>query len=504
VSSRRPASALGQLVALTRVRWSMIRSRRSRALVASVIVGGLGLVALTFVIANSAPKAYAADILILMPTLIAGFFVLSVVAAVAAGGGNELIPAEQLVAYPLSPRTQFLAGLLLTPINIAWSTQALLLVAAVGNVTVSLRSAIPPLIGFLLFILCATVSAQALAWLIVGIRQRRTGRRVTWALVAALVVGLFLLVRSGQLIGILDRSPASALVAALLSGTQVRWWAAVGLLMAVTIVVSYLGAHACTWALTRRADPTSQDESHSLQRRHGPLRPLREQIAVDRASVWRSAPLRRGALVLGLLPGVATALAGLEWASIALLPGLVAAGAGLLFGVNALSLDGSGSVWRATLPSDPDGLLLAKAVVMSEVALITVGMAVAGAALRAQGRPSAAAVAAIAASVTVAVTGVVTRCLRWSVTRPHRAELRAARDTPTPPGTMAAYSARLALRMTLTGGLFVIAAQASSMSVPVVLAVPFLIFSAHSLVGTLRRWRDEHRRAGVVVTVAYG
>jgi hypothetical protein len=197
-------------------------------------------------------------------------------------------------------------------------------------------------------------------------------------------------------------------------------------------------------------------------------------------------------------------LAGLDWASIALLPGLVAAGAGLLFGVNALSLDGSGSVWRATLPSDPDGLLLAKAVVIAEVALITVGMAVAGAALRAGGRPSATAVAAIAASAAVAVTGVVTRCLRWSVTRPHRAELRAARDTPAPPGTMAAYSARLALRMTLTGGLFVVAAQASSVSVPVVLAVPFLIFSAYSLVGTLRRWRDEHRRAAVIVTVAYG
>ena len=504
MTGRRPASALGQLIALVRLRWAMIRSRRRRVLLTGVLAVALGLVALSFVAANQAPKTYAADILLLMPTLVAGFFVLSVMAAVAAGGGTELAPAEQLVAYPVSPRTQFLAGLLLTPINIAWSAQAVVLIAAVGNVTLNLRSALLTLTGFLAYILCATVSAQALAWWIIGIRQRRIGRRVSWVISAGLVVGLVLLVRSGRLVGLLDQSPVSELVISLLSAPAARWWHGVALLLAMTVVAGYLGAHACTWALTRRADPTSQDESHSFQRRHGPLRPLREQIAVDRASVWRSAPLRRGALVLGLLPGLATALAGLDWASIALLPGLVAAGAGLLFGVNALSLDGSGSVWRATLPSDPDGLLLAKAVVIAEVAVVTVAMAVGGAALRADGRPAATAIAAITASAAVAVTGVVTRCLRWSVTRPHRAELRAARDTPAPPGTMAAYSARLALRMTLTGGLFVVAAQASSVSVPVVLAVPFLIFAAYSLVGTLRRWRDEHRRAGVIVTVAYG
>jgi hypothetical protein len=503
ISSMLP-SAFEQLTALARLRWAMVRGPRRRAAVLGVLASGLALSLGAFVVANNAPRTYATDILILMPTLIFGFFVLSVMAAVAAGGGNELIPADQLVSYPMSARTQFLAGLLLTPINIAWSMQALLLVAAVGNLLPDLRTAAPALVGFLLYIACATVAAQALGWVIIGVRQRRSGRRLTWGMAAVLLAGLFFLVRSGRLVEVLDRSPAPALVIALLSAGQARWWITVGLLVSVTVVAGFLGFHACTWALTRRADPTSQDESHSFRRRHGPLRPLREQIAVDRASVWRSAPLRRGALVLGILPGLATALAGLDWASIALLPGLVAAGAGLLFGVNALSLDGSGSVWRATLPSDPDGLLLAKAVVMAEVALITVGMAVAGAALRADGPPSAAAVTAIGASAAVAIAAVVTRGLRWSVTRPHRAELRGARDTPAPPGTMAAYSARLALRMTVTGGLFVIAAQASSVSVPVMLAVPFLIFSARSLVGTLRRWRDAEQRARVIVTVAYG
>ena len=54
---------------------------------------------------------------------------LAVLAPLVAGGGNELFPTEQLAAYPITARTQYLASLVLTPLNLAWTTQ---LVALVG------------------------------------------------------------------------------------------------------------------------------------------------------------------------------------------------------------------------------------------------------------------------------------------------------------------------------------------------------------------------------------
>jgi hypothetical protein len=46
-------------------------------------------------------------------------------------------------------------------------------------------------------------------------------------------------------------------------------------------------------------------------------------LAIDRASVWRSPPLRRGLLVLAVLPVTAAVIASLPWSSIALLPPLL-------------------------------------------------------------------------------------------------------------------------------------------------------------------------------------
>ena len=50
------------------------------------------------------------------------------------------------------------------------------------------------------------------------------------------------------------------------------------------------------------------------------------------------------------MPG-AVALAGdLEWWMLTVLPGLVASGGALLFGVNTWCLDGRGALWRDSLP----------------------------------------------------------------------------------------------------------------------------------------------------------
>src|SRR5207244_1793777 len=119
--------------------------------------------------------------------------------------------------------------------------------------------------------------------------------------------------------------------------------------LGLCLVFARLGREACGWSL-RRTVPVGRPELAPVTRRASRRTPLAELVAVDRASVWRSSSLRRGAIVLAVLPGAVAMLAHPTWESLALLPGLVAAGAGLLFGVNAFCLDGAGAAWVATLP----------------------------------------------------------------------------------------------------------------------------------------------------------
>ena len=80
-------------------------------------------------------------------------------------------------------------------------------------------------------------------------------------------------------------------------------------------------------------------------------------LRIDRAAIWRSVPLRRGHDGARLMPG-AVALAGdLEWQMLTMLPGLVASGGALLFGVNTWCLDGRGALWRDSLPVSPRRLV---------------------------------------------------------------------------------------------------------------------------------------------------
>ena len=58
---------------------------------------------------------------------------LAVLAPLAAGGGNELFPADQLAAYPVSrAHASTAASLVLTPLNLAWTTQLVALLGADG------------------------------------------------------------------------------------------------------------------------------------------------------------------------------------------------------------------------------------------------------------------------------------------------------------------------------------------------------------------------------------
>ena len=91
--------------------------------------------------------------------------------------------------------------------------------------------------------------------------------------------------------------------------------------------------------------------------------------------------------------------------------------------------------------------------------------------------------------------------MRWSVRRPYTVDLRSARATPAPPLVMVGYSARLALSTTLTGMLFVAAAQVG-WGLAVALTLPFLLTSGYRLLRVAREWDVPEIHSRVIATVA--
>ena len=184
----------------------------------------------------------------------------------------------------------------------------------------------------------------------------------------------------------------------------------------------------------------------------GALSPVHTELtAVQRASVWRAPALRRGILVLAVLPGAAAAVAGLEWPTLSLLPTLTAAAAGLLFGVNAFGLDGGGATWLGSLPGWAGPVFWAKTQVVAETCLVASLLAVLGGALTAPTASTASEVMAVLAATAAGTCVVAAMVMRISVRHPHRAPLDGPRDAPAPPGSMAGYSLRLAVPCTIVG-----------------------------------------------------
>jgi len=249
-------------------------------------------------------------------------------------------------------------------------------------------------------------------------------------------------------------------------------------------------------------------EELRLESGRHPARPMPRSdfmmmLRIDRAAVWRSVPLRRGLMVLALIPG-AVALAGsVEWRMLTVLPGLVASGGALLFGVNTWCLDGRGALWRDSLPVSPRTAFASKSVVLLEVLLCSATVTLALAGLRA-GRPTAPEVTAVVCSMLVVSTQVVAAGMRWSIARPFSADLRSARATPAPPVLMAGYSAWLALGTTLTGLVFYGLAQLDGVRYAVVTAVLLLVWSGWRLERAAQRWDDPVVRSRVISVVAGG
>ena len=524
MSAARP----GQVRALFSLRWHMVRSRRvhiglallgvvSLVVILALVAGGAGfplgpvssssLRAGDLTAGASGPVNRTGEVAALLPSAMLAFLLFSVIAPVTAGGGAELIPESELVAYPIRVPALVRLSLLLTPLNIAWYFQIAILMAATSY---ALRSPIGPILplGVLVcFLAAATTIGQAVGWGLVGIRRTARGRLASWLTLGVLLTLGAWVIFTDRATALLDRAPTRIVLDAQLAATRQDLAAVpvVVVLLAAAVVGYLVSVRLAAWALRRPGDVGFDGPTSRPVRRREPARDeIRALRRVDRASVWRSAPLRRGLLVLAVLPVGAAVLANLPWSSIALLPPLVASGAALLFGVNALSLDGSGAIWVSTLPHDPALVLRSKARVVTEVVGGAVLLVLIGSSVRASDPPSLQSLLCVTGASVSCVAVVVTTCMRLSVKRPHRAELRSPRDTPAPPATMAVYSARLAGVTTLIGLVFSIATFGDLWQVPVLVTFSLLAWSAASWLKTIRLWADTTTRAVAVTTVASG
>lgn len=498
----------GQLRHLVALRIRMVRSPASRLGFGLLAVLPLVLTVLAVYVGQHAPQTKLINIALITPTLYLAFAVLTVLAPLAAGGGNELYPPDQLVAYPVRPATTFLASLLLAPLNLAWTTQVITLMGATSFLLgPGLVGLVCALLTCATFVVATTITGQMLAWGVVGVRAQRRGRVGIWVLAGLAGAIVLAVISTGRTLSVLDGSPTtSVLLIAFAGGNgQLGKWAFGTWLLVALAVFSYLaGTRVCGWALRRPGDGRAEHSSRNEVRRRPARTPLAELRRVDRASVWRSAALRRGLYILTLVPAAVALASRLDWRTLIFIPGLVAAGAGLLFGVNAFCLDATGAVWLSSLPHDPLLAFRSKALVLTEVCGGAVVVSVVTSSLRTRQGPTVVDAVALVAVAVAAVASVVATCMKLSVTQPHRADLRGSRDAPAPPGVMAVHSARLAVSTTFLAVFVGATTIVGEWWAPALAGTAVVLQAARSLVRTRRWWSDPFVRSRVVATVAAG
>ena len=496
--------AVGDVRHLVRFRVASLRHRRA--------VGGASVALLTLTAAAAVAPVWlpgagadnsdrAFDVLLLLPTALAGFLALAIVSATASGGGRELLARDPAAVLPVSPTTDHLGALLLAPLNIAWLLQAWMLLGSTAYAVGPRPLLVQAQLVLLLWLASATAVAQGFAW---GLEA---ARRVPHGIVGvrALLVGLFGAVLglqvAGQLVQTFDQVPTQWVVVAMIDADLLSAVTTALVLVVALVVAVVLGAVPVHFAAHRVPRDEVGVEAASYGARPGARSDLLALVRTDRASVWRAVPMRRGIVVLALGPALVAVLGDLPWSSLTVLPGLVASGGALLFGVNAWCLDGRGALWRESLPVGAAQVFAARALVLTEFLLVASLVTVALAATRA-GLPTAAEGAALGCTLVVVTLQVVAASMRWSAQRPYAVDFRSARATPAPPLAMVGYSARLAVSTTLTGLLFSGLSRLEDWPVPLLVAVPMLCWSAWRLLRARRRWLDPQQRAQVVTTVA--
>ncbi len=500
-----PPSSVRQVHALLALRWQMARAPGVRlALCLAAAIAGW-LVAAALRVAGSLGPVPLDAATQLAPEAYLGFLVLALAAPLSAGGGADVVPTGQLVAFPVRPAALFLGGLVLAPLNLVWFGQLLLLAAETSCLTLGGRTA-PGVVTTTAYVLLATVLGQALAWTVAGLRATRAGRRLVLGAAGALALAVGVVVERGLGPAALQHSPTRVVVRAVVAGgagDRDPWAAVTAGLLGLVALALLTGRRACGWALSRPTDATGAGTG-AVPRRPARRSALAELAAVDRASVWRAPALRRGGLVLALLPGAAAAGVRVPWSSLVVLPGLVAAGTGLLFGVNAFALDGPGALWLASLPLPPGLAARAKLLVLAEAVLAAVAVTVLAGAVRAPGTPTATELVAVLCSAAACTGLVLATGLHLSVRRPHRAELRTSRDAIAPPGALVVASVRLTLPTTAVGVGLGAATAGDHAWLPPLLALPVVWACVVSLRRSLRSWEDPAVRARVVQVVSAG
>ncbi|MEZ5093338.1 hypothetical protein [Nocardioides sp.] len=445
----------------------------------------------------------ASEFLVVLPTLLAGVLGLAIVSGVASGGGRELLSKENGIAYPVSPTTDHLGALLLAPLNISWLLQAWLLLGIGAYALGPQHLALVQLIA-LLWIVAATAIAQVVAWTFETIRRGPHGVAIVrGVMIAAGAAGVWLQL-SGNLAAALDKVPTSHVMFGMLAareGTWVRFVVTLAVLLALVVVAVALGAIPAHLAARRTPRDELRVETGVRPARRDTGSDLMALVRIDRGSIWRSVPMRRGLMVLAIGPGLVALAGNLEWNAMTILPGLVASGAALLFGVNVWCLDGRGALWRESLPSGPRTVFTARVLVLSEWLLVASGVTLVLASLRA-GLPQPHELSALLATLVVVTVQVVSGSMRWSAKRPFSVDMRSARATPAPPVVMLGYSARLALSTTMTGLVFSGLARLPYWSLSIAMAIPFIAWSLGRLLFAQQAWVNPFQRARIVMTVA--
>ena len=482
------------------------RARRSgrrghRWVMAAMLAGTVLVAVVPALVPGAGDGDRALTVLTLLPVAFAGFLAVAVISAVVSGGGRELLPRDQATPYPISPTTDHLGALLLAPVNTAWLLQAWLLLGSAAYGLGASSELVAAQVVVLLWLLVATSIAQVVAWTMEAVRRRRHGIAVMRLLSVAVLGAAVWLHAAHQLIPLLDRVPTVWLVVGGVDGFSWRWALTLAVELAIVLAAAALGVVPAHFAARRTARDELRVESETREARANPRSDLFALVRTDRSSVWRTVPMRRGILVLAIGPGLVAVAGNLPWHAMTILPGLVASGGALLFGVNAWCLDGRGGLWRESLPVSPQTVFTARAIVLAEFLLIASVITIVLASLRA-GIPSAPEFAALAATLLVVTVQVAAAGLRWSARRPFAVDLRSARATPAPPVVMVAYSTRLAISTTLTGLVFSGLARTPSWEISVLMAIPFLAWSTARLLRAGQAWTDPVQRSRVVVSVA--
>ncbi len=484
---------------LLRFRTAAVRRRRTYWLgIGTMLTFTLGAAIIPAVV--PADDERRLEIGVLLPTGMAGILLISIVSAIASGGGRELVSREQGVAFPVSPATDHLGALVLAPLNISWLIQAWFLLGTTAYV-VGPGGLVSAHVVMLLWMAFATALAQVVAWSVESVRRRRHGVVAMRVVVVALCAGALVVQLTGRAISLLDQIPTLWVVIGAIGGWTLHWLFVVLALTALFLAAVVIGVVPAQLAARRLPHDELRAETDTHTPRPMPWNDLLALLRIDRASVWRAVPMRRGMAVLAVGPGLVAVLGNLPWEQVVILPGLVVSGGALLFGVNAWCLDGRGQLWRENIPVDPGLVFTARALVLAEflgfASLVTIGLA----ALRA-GIPTGSELVAIVCLLVVVTLQVVGASMRWSEQRPYPVDLRSARATPAPPVMMVAYSGRLALVTTLTGLLFSGLARFPDPMLALFVALVMAGWSTARLLRTRRRWTDPFVRARVVTTVA--